>query len=201
MSTRTAVKARTLTTIAMLSAIAVVLQFLNFPIPIMPSFIKLDFAELPGLIGAFTLGPLSGVIICFIKNLVLLAQSSTMGVGELSNFLLGTALVLPAGLIYKYRKNLSGAIIGCAVGLLFMAIGSWFSNYFLIYPFYISVMGMPKEAILGMYQAINPAVENLEQALLWFNVPFTFCTGLISAIITLLIYKRLTPIICGKHSA
>ena len=169
-----------------LAAIATVLMFLHFQLPFMPSFISLDFSELPALIAAFTLGPVSGVAVCFVKNLVLLSQTITGGVGELSNFIIGSAFVVPAGLIYRHHRNYGGAIVGSVVGALLMAVLGFFSNV------------MPMEAIMGMYQAINPSVQELWQALLIFNLPFTFCKGLISAVITILVYKKLEPIINGK---
>lgn len=95
-----------------LAAIATVLMFLHFQLPFMPSFISLDFSELPALIAAFTLGPVSGVAVCFVKNLVLLSQTITGGVGELSNFIIGSAFVVPAGLIYRHHRNYGGADCG-----------------------------------------------------------------------------------------
>ncbi|MCF2652059.1 ECF transporter S component [Anaeromassilibacillus senegalensis] len=181
---------------AVMAAVATVLMFISFKLPFMPSFISLDFSELPALIASFTLGPLSGVAVCFVKNLVNLTQSMTGGVGELSNFIIGSAFVLPAGLIYKKHRNLAGAAIGSVLGALFMAVLGLFSNYFIVYPIYTNLM--PMEAIMGMYQAINPSVENLWQALIVFNLPFTFCKGLISAVVTLLVYKKLEPVINGK---
>ena len=181
---------------AVMAAVATVLMFISFKLPFMPSFISLDFSELPALIASFTLGPLSGVAVCFVKNLVNLTQSMTGGVGELSNFIIGSAFVLPAGLIYKKHRNLAGAAIGSVLGALFMAVLGLFSNYFIVYPIYTNLM--PMEAIMGMYQAINPSVENLWQALIVFNLPFTFCKGLISAVVTLLVYKKLEPLINGK---
>ena len=181
---------------AVMAAVATVLMFISFKLPFMPSFISLDFSVLPALIASFTLGPLSGVAVCFVKNLVNLTQSMTGGVGELSNFIIGSAFVLPAGLIYKKHRNLAGAAIGSVLGALFMAVLGLFSNYFIVYPIYTNLM--PMEAIMGMYQAINPSVENLWQALIVFNLPFTFCKGLISAVVALLVYKKLEPVINGK---
>ena len=94
-----------LTMTAMLSAVGFVLMFLEFSVPIMPSFIKLDLSELPALLGAFAMGPASGVMICLVKNLLHLFMTSTGGVGELSNFILGICFVLPAGLIYQRWKG------------------------------------------------------------------------------------------------
>ena len=128
------VNVRYMTMTAMLSAIAFVLMMLEFSIPIMPSFIKLDFSELPALIGSFAMGPLSGTVICLIKNLLHLPMSSTGGVGELSNFILGAMFVIPAGLFYKKRKGRKSALIGSLVGAVLMSVVSVASNYFIVYP-------------------------------------------------------------------
>ncbi len=191
------VNVRTLAMTAILGAVATVLMFISFSLPIIPSFVKLDFSELPTLIAAFTMGPVSGAVVCLIKNLVNLPFTSTGGVGELCNFLMGVTFVVPAGLIYKYRKDRIGAVAGSFVGAVVMAALSFPINYFITYPFYAATM-FPMEAIMAAYQAINPNVETLAQALLWFNVPFTFFKALCSVVITFLIYKRISPLIKGK---
>ncbi len=181
---------------AMLAAVSSVLMFFSFNVPLMPAFIKMDFSELPALIASFALGPISGVTVCLVKNLVNLFFTTTSGVGELSNFLLGALFVAPAGWIYSKMKRRKGALIGSLVGAVTMAIVSVFTNYYVVYPIYTAFM--PMEAIMGMYQAINPAVENLWQALLWFNMPFTFLKGMASVAITFVIYKKISPIIKGN---
>lgn len=188
---------RKLVMTALLSALATVLMFVSFSVPFVPSFIKLDLSELPALIAAFSMGPLSGVAVCLVKNLVNLLFTYSMGVGELCNFLLGVAFVLPAGLIYKKHNDRKGALIGALTGALTMGGISIFINYYLVYPVYAKLL-MPMDVILGMYQAINPKVSNLWQALCFFNAPFTFVKGLISVAITFLIYKRISPLIKGK---
>ncbi|MGN0349662.1 MAG: ECF transporter S component [Roseburia sp.] len=189
---------RYLTVTAMLSAVAVILAAFDFPIPfLIPSFIKMDLSELPALVGAFSMGPVCGVLICLIKNLIHLATTSTGGVGELSNFILGAAFVLPAGLIYRHKKTKKNAVVGSLSGALIMGIVSIFSNYILVYPVYYNFM--PKETILAAYQAIVPSVDSILQCLIYFNFPFTIIKGLLSAIVTLLIYKHLSPILKGTN--
>ncbi|MGI5894646.1 MAG: ECF transporter S component [Candidatus Merdivicinus sp.] len=188
---------RKMTMTALLGALATVLMFISFKVPLMPSFISMDFSELPALIAAFSLGPVSGVVVCLIKNLANLFASQTGGVGELSNFLLGTCFVLPAGLIYRYHKSRKGALIGALLGAVCMAVVSAFTNYFIVYPIYTNFL--PMEAIMGMYQAINPHVETLWEALWVFNVPFTFIKGMCSVLITFLVYKKISPLIQGKN--
>lgn len=183
--------------IGMLSAISLILMFLDFSVPVMPSFIKLDLSDLPALIGSFAMGPLEGVLICLLKNLLHLMRTTTGGVGELSNFILGASFVLIAGLVYKFKKGRKSALIGSIAGALVMAVISVISNYFLVYPFYTNFM--PMEAIIGAYQAINPNVDSLLEALICFNMPFTFVKGMLSVLITFLVYKRISPIIKGNQ--
>ncbi len=190
-------KTRNLAMIGMLSAVAFILMFLDFSVPLMPSFIKMDLSELPALIGAFAMGPIEGVLICLIKNVLHLLRTTTGGVGELSNFILGATFVAVAGIFYKVKKGRKSAIIGSLVGAVAMALISIVSNYYLVYPFYTNFM--PMDAIIGAYQAINPNVNGLLQALVMFNMPFTFIKAMCSVIITFLIYKRISPIIKGNQ--
>lgn len=192
-------KTRLITGTAMLTAVGVVLQYLEISIPIVPSFIKLDFSDLPELIGAFAYGPVAGIVICLLRNLIHMAVSQSGFVGELSNFILGAVFAGVAGLIYKRKKTKSNALIAGTVGALAMATVSWFSNYFLIYPLYYSVLGFPEEAVLAMYQAILPKVKNIAQALVVFNVPFTLVKGLISVALSMIIYKPLSPLLHGRQ--
>ena len=192
-------RVRFITVTAMLSAISFVLMYFEFPIPIMPAFIKFDFSDLPALIGTFAYGPLCGVIVCLIKNLLHLMDSNSMLVGELSNFILGAAFVTPAGLIYKFKKTKKSALIGGITGAVFMGVFCVFSNYFIVYPVYYQV-AMPEEAILGMYQAILPSMKSILQSLIVFNLPFTVVKGLISVAITMLVYKPLSPILKGRYN-
>ena len=194
--TKRRINTRSMAVTAVLGAVSAALMFVAFRVPLMPSFIQMDVSELPALIAAFSMGPLSGVAVCLIKNLVHLLVTTTGGVGELSNFLLGAAFVLPAGLIYRTRKDRIGALIGSLAGALAMALASLPSNYFITYPFY--AMLMPMEAIQDLYRAINPNVKTLTDALVWFNMPFTFIKAMLSVAVTFLIYKRISPIIKGK---
>lgn len=198
METKQSTKIRTVTGTAMLTAVAVGLQYIEISIPIMPNFIKLDFSDLPELIGAFAYGPLAGVLIALLKNLIHMAVSQSGFVGELSNFLLGASFSLVAGLIYKHKKTKGEAMIASVAASLVMALISVPFNYFVIYPLYYNVLGFPQAAVLQMYQIILPKTKSILQALLIFNLPFTFVKGLIVSIITMVIYKPLSPILKGK---
>lgn len=188
---RTNIQAMTI--VGILSAIAYILMFLEFSVPLMPGFIKMDLSDLPGLIGTFAVGPVGGIIICLIKNLLHLTVTSTGGVGELSNFILNVAFILPAGLLYRFKKTKKSACGGAVIGAVFMAVISVASNYFVVYPVYYNFM--PEETILAAYQAIFPGVENMLQCLIVFNMPFTFVKAMISVVVTFLIYNHLVPVI------
>ena len=191
-------KVRVLTGTAMLGAVAAVLMYLEFPIPIMPAFVKLDVSELPALIASFAYGPVSGILVCLIKNLIKLPSTSTAAVGELFNFVMGALFVGVAGLIYKRNKTRKGAIVGALLGALVMAVVSVPYNYFIVYPAYVVMYHLPLDAIIGMYQAINPNVNGLLACLLVFNLPFTFVKGALDAVLCFLVYKPLSPILHGR---
>lgn len=195
---------------AMLSAAATVLMFLEFPIPfLIPSFVELDFSELPALLAAFSLGPVSGVVVCLVKNVIKgLLFSGTGGVGEMCNFLLGICFVIPAGIIYRYKKTRSGALIGALAGAVIMAVCSVPVNYFISYPVYTKFL--PIDVIIGMYQEIVgsfngllarvgapalPSVNGLLGCLVAFNAPFTLLKGLLDMGLCFLVYKPLSPLL------
>lgn len=187
------VNTRAIAGCGMLAAAATALQYLEIPSPV--SFIALDFSDLPALLGAFAYGPVAGVVIELVKNLIHLAVSKSGYVGELSNFILGAVFCLVAGLIYKHKKTKKSAVLGGIIGALCMAIISYPSNLFVVYPFYYSFM--PKEAVLDIYQKVLN-VNSIEMALLVYNVPFTFIKGLISVALSALIYKPLSPFLHGR---
>lgn len=182
----------------MLSAVAFVLMYVEFPIPaLIPSFIKMDVSDLPELLAAFALGPVWGVIVTLCKNVLfsILHGTSSNYVGELFNFVAGSVFSFTAGVIYHRGKSRKSALLGAIVGAALMALVSVPLNYFLVYPAYVKVYGMPMEVIIGMYQAINPGADNLMKCLVLFNVPFTFCKGLLDVVLCFLIYKPLSPIL------
>lgn len=189
---------RKLTVTAIMSAMSLALMMIDFPVPIMPSFIKFDVSELPALITAYAFGPWYGVLVCLLKNALHMPMSSTQFVGELSNFLMGAVFVLIAGLFYKIKKNRTNALIGALVGNLAMAVACFIVNYFITYPIYMKIL-LPEEALLGMYQAILPSMDSIWKSILVFNVPFTFVKGLANVLIAFLIYRRISPLLKGKN--
>lgn len=201
-STSKGITTRGIAVTAMLGAIAFILMYLEIAIPIMPSFIKFDFSDLPALLGAYALGPVGGVIIALIKNVLHLAVSQSMFVGELSNFILAAAFVIPAGIIYKSKKTKKRALLGGITGIVIMGVVSVFSNYFIVYPVYYNFM--PKETIVEAYSVISRAVTGKEMSdilscLIVFNVPFTMLKGAVSVLICMLIYKPLSQVLHVKQ--
>ena len=195
---RRRISAYSLAVAAMLSAIAFGLMFLDFPIPfLIPSFVQMDVSELPALLASFSLGPLYGVAVCLVKNLIHLLITTTGGAGELCNFLLGACFVFPAGLIYQKLKARKGALLGALVGAVIMGLLSIPLNYYISYPIYANFM--PIDAILNMYQEIRPGVDGLLECLIIFNAPFTLLKGLLCTLLCFLIYKPLSPILHGRR--
>lgn len=197
MSNTASVNTRKIAVTALLGAVATILMFLSFPLPfLIPPFIKMDFSELPALLAAFSMGPLSGVAVCLIKNLINVLFTTTGGVGELCNFLMGVCFVLPAGWIYKIKKTRRGALLASIVGAVVMAVLCVPINYYISYPFYTSLM--PLDVIIGMYQDLMPSVNGLLACLVIFNAPFTLLKGILDVILAFLIYKPLSPFLHKK---
>ena len=180
---------------AILTAMAVLLMYLEIPLPFMPVFLKFDFSELPVLIGAFALGPVWGVVIELLKNLIHLPVTQTMGIGELSNFIAGTIYVGTAGIIYRKFLTKKGAAISMAIATLALAIIAIPVNAFITLPLYGSMMGFPLEAIIGMSASANPLVKDKISLLLAVFVPFNLFKGIVVSVITFFVYKPISRLI------
>ena len=183
---------RQLTTIAILAAISAVLFMVEIPVVL---FYKLDFSNLPVLLGAFAMGPGPATLILLIKSLLGLLHTSSQGVGELGDFLMGFAMILPAGLIYQRHKTRKGALIGLVVGTVAATIAGVLSNLWLMIPFYGAVYGMPVEQIVSMGQALIPAIQDEWGFVLLITGPFNLVKWILISVVTLLVYKPLSPLL------
>jgi riboflavin transporter FmnP len=193
---RVSKKVKWLAKAGILSAVAIVLMYLEFPIPLMPDFLKFDFSEVPVLLAAFSMGPLSAIAIEFVKNLAHLPFTMTGGVGELANFLVGACFVGTAGWVYRIHKSRKGALAALGFGTLALIAGGVVINYFITLPFYIKVMEFPLDAIIGMVtEAGNTIVDGMFTLLLFVFVPFNLFKGLIVSLVVYLLYKRLSPLL------
>ena len=180
-----------------------ILYCFDFALPIAPNFYKLDFSELPALIAGFAFGPVAGVLVEFVKQVVklMIKSTSTAFVGDLANYLIGCMLVLPASVIYRFNKSKRSALIGCAVGTIVMTIfGTWFNAVYLL-PTFARLFGMPLDVILGMGAAINPAVTNITNFVILMVAPINLIKGISISALTMLIYKKISPIIKYGASA
>jgi riboflavin transporter len=183
--------------IGVLSAIAIVLMFIEIPLWFAPSFYKIDLSDIPILIGSFAIGPLAGVIMELIKNLlfILLHGTTTGGIGEFSNFLIGCAFVVPSAIIYRHKKTRKFAIIGMLAGTASLIVVGCLLNYFVLLPVYATVFHMPIDALVSMGSAINPAIGNLATFVLLAVAPFNLLKGVMVSAVTILVYKKVSPIL------
>lgn len=194
--TKNRTKIRVMAQVGMLSAIALVLMLFEIPLPFAPSFYEIDFSEVPVLVGCFAMGPLAGATIEFIKIILNFAVNGTMtaGVGEIANFLIGCAFVVPAGLIYKKKHNRTGAIVGMISGTLFMTILGCFLNAYVLLPAYAKAFQMPMDALVGMGTAVNSHITSVITLVIFAIVPFNLLKGVLVSLIVFLIYKKISPI-------
>lgn len=183
--------------IGVLGAIASLL-YLWPEIPVIPPIYKLDFSTLPVLLGGFAMGPVSSLFILLIKDLTGLLHSSTMGVGELADFLCSGLFVVSACLVYRRERTRAGALKGMALGIVVMVAAGALANYFIMIPFYMKVMNFSAEAIVGMIANVIPAVDSMGKLILLATAPFNLLKGVVLCLVTLLVYKRLSPLLHGK---
>ena len=198
-------KEKTLTTrkiamVGVFSAIATILHVLDFPVPFAPPFYKMDFSELPALIGGFAFGPVAAALIEFCKIILklLFKGTSTAFVGDLANFLVGCTFLLPASIIYLFRKTKKNAVLGCVVGTFVMTVFGTAFNALYLLPKFAQLYGMPLEVIIEMGHAINPAINGVTTFVIFAVAPMNLLKGGIVSFVTLLIYKKISPILHGN---
>ncbi len=182
--------------VGLLSAIAFILMaYLEFPLPIFPAFLKFEIGDLPALIGGFALGPGASVLIVLFKNVFhfFLKPGNTGGVGNLSNFLVGVAFVLPAAIFYAKNKTKRGAVYGLMLGIISKVVMGSITNYYIIIPLYQHII--PLEQIIGMAAKANTKIVDVKTYILYAVVPFNLIQSLVISAITLLIYKKISPIL------
>lgn len=184
--------------VGVLAAFAYILMFIQFPIPIAPPFMKVDLADVPALIGGFAMGPWYGVLIQLIKNILNLTKTTTGGVGELSNFIVGAVFVYVSSSIYKNRKTKKNALFALSLGVVAMTAIATISNAFVVFPTYASVMGIDLNAFVAMTAKTNGLVKSYFSLMILSILPFNIVKGLIASLVTDLIYKRVSHIIKYK---
>ena len=189
---KTKIGIRKMTKIALLAAIAALLMWFEIPLPFAPPFYKIDLGDVPAMIGTFSMGPVAGVLIQMIKILLklLMKGSTTLGVGDVASFVIGCAFCLPAGLIYRKKKNRAGAFIGMAIGTVVMTAFGAFLNAFVLLPAYATAFDVPMEDLISLGSAANASITDLFTFVMLAVVPFNLLKGIIVSIVVLLIYKK-----------
>lgn len=183
--------------IGMLGAISVVLMAFEIPLPFAPAFYKIDLSEVPVLIGCFAMGPMAGVMIELIKIVLHMAiqGTTTAGVGDLANFLIGCAFVVPAALIYKRKPTKNSAIIGMVTGTVSMTAIGCILNAYILLPTYAKAFGMPIDALVDMGSAVNGYITNIATFVIFAVAPFNLLKGVLVSFIVFLVYKKISPIL------
>ncbi len=188
----------TMVKISILGVLSYIIMFFEFPLPFFPPFLKMDFSDLPAVIGGFALGPIAGVMVELIKNLLHFAtKTSTGGVGELANFVVGGTFVLTSSYIYKRSHTKKGAIIGLIFGTVLMALAGSIMNAVILLPFYVQFMG-GVEPLIQMGQAVNSHITNLWNFAFYIMGPFNIIKGIVLGAVTMVVYKKVSPIIKGR---
>ena len=187
----------TLVKISILSAIGYILMFISVPLPMLfPKFLKIDISDLTALLGGISLGPMAGVTIAFLKNLLqfITGMSTTGGVGEFANFLIGGSFVFTVSYIYSKKRNIQGVIIGLVSGIVVMTMVGCIANYFIILPFYATI-GWSIDAVVSMGAAINPAIDSKMSFIIWMIAPFNILKSGLMSLLTLPMYKKTEKIL------
>lgn len=178
---------------ALMGAAGALLMFLDFALPLFPGFLKMDLSDLPPLIVSFAWGPGAGVLTELVKNLIHSLATSTAWVGELANFITGSALVVPAGIIYRRRRTRKGAVAGLAAGTAVMALTAAFANYWILLPFYSKIV--PLEKIIALSSAAVPVIHDTKTLVLYGVLPFNLLKGAVVSLATLKLYKTISHFI------
>jgi len=188
---------RGMTSTAILSAVAFVLAFFEFPVPLSPPFARMDLSDFPALIGAFAFGPVAGVLIELVKNLLGLISTATGGIGELANFLMGGSFVAAAGGIYSLHKTKKNALLGGIAGSVVMGVAAALTNYFILLPLFEQFM--PLEQVIASFGEYIPFIKTKLDVVVFNAFPFNLLKGLVITALTMLVYKRLRPLLKGKE--
>lgn len=187
-----------ITIIAMFAAVSAVLMYLEVPLWFAPADIyKLDFSEIPVLICSFILGPVSGIACELVKILIkiIIKPTSTAFVGEFANFMVGCAFIVPAAVIYQFKKTRKNAVIGMAVGTISLAVAGSALNALFLLPVFSVFYGMPLDVIVSLGTKLNAAVTDVFTFAMFIVAPFNLLKGVLVSAATFLIYKPISSIL------
>lgn len=188
-------KTNFLTKTAILGVMAFLIMTIEFPLPMFAPFLQIDFSDVPALLAGFALGPAAGVMVEVIKNFLHAFRTQTAFIGEISNLITGILLVVPAAWVYSREKTKKSAIKGLLVGTVVMAVGMSFVNYYITIPLFQTLLKIPITAVVAMGSEINPLIVDLRTLVVYSVLPFNIVKGLMVTLITVLIYKKLSPVL------
>ena len=187
-------KIRRLTTAALMGAIAFILMYFSFSVPVLSPFAEFDASAVAEMIGGFILGPIGAIeIICvklFLK--IVFKGTSSMMTGEIQNFLLSVSFVLPAILYYRRHKTKKGAVIGLVIGSIISIIVAVITNIYMIFPAYMYLYGMNWQSIVDICSAVNPLIKDVPTMIAFSIVPFNIVSRFITSFLTVLLYKKIS---------
>jgi riboflavin transporter len=192
----TLLQTRSIAGMAMLAAVSYLLAFLEFNVPLSPPFAMMDISDLPALIGAMAINPFAGVILELVKNLLQLFSTSTAGIGELANFIIGASFVFSAGMLYHKAKW--KAWLSCLVGSAVMAVVAAVTNYFILLPMFS--MFMPIDQVIASFGTFIPFIKTQLDVVLYNVIPFNFLKGIVISAITLPVFRKLAPVLAGPSA-
>ncbi len=190
-------KIQFITKVSILGALAGLISILDISIPFIPAFYKIDLSEVITILAGFSLGVLPAICVEALKIAVnfVLNGTSTFGIGEFANFIMGLSFVLPATILYHKNKSKKQAITGLLVGGISLVIVSSFMNYFILLPTYAYFFQMPMRALIDMGSALNPSISGLTSFIIFAVIPFNILKATLTSVVIVLIYKKITPLL------
>ena len=186
-----------MTRCGILAAMAVILYYIEIPVV---AFYKLDLSTLPAILAGFAMGPLQGVAVVVIKNLVHMLGTSTACVGEMADIIMSSCFIIPASLIYRRRKDRKSAVLSMAVGTVLMTIAGVLVNYFILIPAYQTLLNLPLAVIVGMGTKVWSYIDNTVKLVIFITAPFNILKGAVLSVVTYLLYKRVSPLLHQKSA-
>ena len=181
--------------ISILGVLSYIIMFFEFPFPLFPPFLKMDFSDMPAIIGGFAIGPLAGFTIELIKNLLhFITKTSTGGIGEIANLLIGGTFVVTSSFIYRKFHTKKGAFIALTVATVMMSVVGGIFNATVLIPFFAKFTG-GVEPIIKMGQVLSSKIDSVPTLCLYAVVPFNMIKGVILSLSSLALYKHVSPII------
>ena len=188
-------KVKYITKIGVLSSIALVLMFLEISLPIFPSFLKIDLSNIPSLIGGFSMGPVAGTLIVVIKNILhfIIKNDGTAGAGNIADIIVSISFMLPAAIMYKYRKTFKVALFGMLIGVVCAIVASIFTNLYISIPVYSKIM--PIETIIAVMNSANKHIVDLKTYVMWAVIPFNLLKYTVICLVSLPLYKRVSRVL------